>query len=146
MQQITRLSIPINAATAATTSLVLSNRRKTVVDRVMVTLQPLVAAGKTPLTADELAFFRQSIMVRWWLDANQMQGFVNGPVPVDQLFSPQMGPIPVRPFTLKDTDQFTLEMSATSALVFTDAASPYVLKLSSLNVVFSLWGNDDREA
>jgi hypothetical protein len=145
MQQFVNITQAISSAAAVTKSLSLANRRRTAVDRVLATLQPILAAGKAPLTADELTFLNQSVLIRWWLDANQQAGFVNLPVPVQSLYSPQMGPIPVRPFVLKDTDQFTLEVSATNPALFTDAASPYVTKLSALNVVFILYGNDDRK-
>lgn len=146
MQQLIRLSTPIAAAGAVTTSLVLANRRNASADRVKAMLQPILKAGAVALTRDELVYLQQSVMVRWWLDANQQQAFCNQPIPVSECTAGVMGPLPVKPFTLKETDQFTLEVSATSGLIFTDAASPYVVKLSSLNVVLILYGNDDRHA
>lgn len=142
MQQMLKLSAQIATDKPAQVSMTLADRKNMQVDRwqAFVRVTPK-ADGTIPSEAD-IRMLERMISLRLASDPQLRNLFTPQGVPVAAFQSREIGPVPVAPFVLQSSEQFTLEwtlnVNAFAMTLFTNAAEVWV------DVV--LWGNDERRA
>ena len=142
MQQMLRISAQVAADKPRLVSMTLADRRNMNVDRWQAFIRVVPTADGTFPAAEAVNALESMVRLRLSTDAQQRNLFTPQGVPVKAFQSREIGPVPVVPFGLPSSEQFTLEWAlennAFAMSLFSQAAEVWV------DLV--LWGNDERQA
>lgn len=142
MQQLLRLSAQVAPDKPRLVSMTLADRRNMQVDRWQAYIRVIPKADGTIPSDADLRMLEAMVRLRISTDAQQRNLFTPQGVAVRAFQSRELGPVPVVPFGLLGSEQFTVEWdldnNAFAMNLFSQAAEVWV------DLV--LWGNDERKA
>ncbi len=142
MQQLLRLPAQVAPDAPRLVSMTLADRRNLQVDRWQAYIRVVPQADGTVPSDADIRMLESMVRLRLSTDAQQRNLFTPQGVPVRAFQSRELGPVPVVPFGLMGSEQFTIEWdldnNAFAMQLFAQCAQVWVELV--------LWGNDDRKA
>lgn len=143
MQQILRITGPLDATSPRTITLSQGNRNPVTVDAIAVFLRTVpTAGGVQPATEAELQMLERQIRLRIARDQNLTELITPTMIPVRAFIAKEVGPVPVVPFSIGKLDQTTIEWETDANVLLT---APFTAGGgSSVNLEVLLYGSHDR--